>query len=111
MAERKELPKLRDCYDLMLELEECHQLPFSERLYGCNHIKEAVNQCMRHNRLARRAMNLEEAKARKARTEERRKKTLEEIYGPDLILLKKKEAAERRAAEAAAGTAAAPAER
>ncbi|KJA27447.1 hypothetical protein HYPSUDRAFT_131392, partial [Hypholoma sublateritium FD-334 SS-4] len=63
------------CKEFIDALEKCHASGWTKFLGACNGQKDALNHCLRTERLARTTVNREHAKERKAKTD----KALEEF--------------------------------
>jgi COX assembly protein 2 len=75
------------CGDLIEALEECHRLPYTQRMFGaCNNPKDALNKCLRAERLDRNKENYRRAAEKRKAIEKRWKEMEEEEYGPNGVL-------------------------
>ncbi|KAF9483781.1 UPF0287-domain-containing protein [Pholiota conissans] len=58
------------CKDFIQALEQCHASGWTKFLGACNKQKDALNHCLRTERLNRTAENREHARERKAKTDQ-----------------------------------------
>ncbi|KAF8964022.1 hypothetical protein BDZ97DRAFT_1660829, partial [Flammula alnicola] len=57
------------CKEFIEALEQCHASGWTKFLGVCNRQKDALNHCLRDERLVRTSQNREQAKERKAKTD------------------------------------------
>ncbi|KAF5330650.1 hypothetical protein D9619_005940 [Psilocybe cf. subviscida] len=66
-------PQLSDkkiiCKEFIEALEQCHNSGWSKFLGACNSQKDALNKCLRTERIARTTQNREQSKDRKAKAD------------------------------------------
>lgn len=78
-----------DCGEVIRALEECHALPYIQRMMGqCNNFKDELNKCLKAERLDRMDHRRQAALEKRKKVEARWKEMEEEEYGKNGVLKK-----------------------
>ncbi|KAI8361163.1 hypothetical protein B0O80DRAFT_525053 [Mortierella sp. GBAus27b] len=71
MHSKLDLHKHVSCEDIIIELDKCHKSGFLNRyLGGCNHLKQAMNDCLQAEFDINRKKHFEKAKEKRKKVEE-----------------------------------------